>query len=255
MNSSVKFLAPRTTGGLPLPGWPLGGLALDDDEDLSSSDPHAATAIARATASKAAIALYHVLYVIYVPLLRRLCACQRGALLLAGPAAQRARRGPALEKGEHAVRQERQRRYENRRSDHPFELVTGLVRYDVAQPFAAGKGGERRRGHHVEGRGAQSGEDQRRRERHLDAREDLPRSEAHAARGLDQIAVDPVHTDVRVGEDDRHGEDHERDRDVPEADADRGQQDRDHREAGQGAADVRHVDREEAAAVDVTEPD
>src|SRR3712207_4230826 len=130
MNSSVKFFAPSTTGGLPLPGCPLGGLA-SPPPDFSSSDPHAASAIARATANSATIPRYQVLRVIWSLPFVALRACERGALLLAGPAAQRARRGPALEEGEHAVRQERQHRNQDRCGDHPFELVARLIRDHV----------------------------------------------------------------------------------------------------------------------------
>src|SRR3954471_8246668 len=187
MNSSVKFFAPRVTGGLPWPGCPLGAAGVELELELFLLEPQAVKPTASATASSATIDRYHVLLVIRFPPLLS-CTCERGALLRPGPSPpQRSRRGEVLEQREHTVGQERQGRHEDRRRNHALELVTRLVRDDVAQPFAAGERGERGGGHHVERRGGQAGEDERQRERDLDPSQDLPRRHPHAARGLDQI--------------------------------------------------------------------
>src|SRR5215210_2795440 len=114
MNSSVKFLAPSVTGGLPFPGWPLGGFA--PESDFLSSEPHAEIAMASATVSRASIALYHVRDVISVlPLLwflRRLERCALG--LVSPPSAQRTRRRVALEECEKPVRRESEHRDQKR---------------------------------------------------------------------------------------------------------------------------------------------
>ena len=60
---------------------------------------------------------------------------------------------------------------------------------------------------------------------------------------------------VGVREDRRDRQQHQRERQVREADADVGDEERDQREARHRAADVRRVDREEAALADVPEPE
>src|SRR5947209_20528478 len=55
MYCSVKFLSPIVTAGLPLPGWAvLDGVDDEPDVELLLLLPHAASAIASATASRAA---------------------------------------------------------------------------------------------------------------------------------------------------------------------------------------------------------
>src|SRR4051794_4747548 len=135
MNSSVKFFAPSTTGGLPLPGCPLGGCALPELElELLLSDPQAASAMASATVRRASIALYHVLDVIRVPsplVLRRLEHCALG-LDLARPA-KGTRRRSVLQICEEPIHRERERGNQQRCRDDPLEPIAGLVRDDVSQ--------------------------------------------------------------------------------------------------------------------------
>src|SRR3954454_1881712 len=202
MNSSVKFFAPSVTAGLPLPGWPLGGLALELELELSS-EPHAVSAMASDTVSRASMALYQVRYVIRFPPLRLSCGLERGALgLLSAPPAQRLRRRIALQEREESVRRECQHRDQQRSRDYAFESVAGLVRDDVAESSGrSGDRGQRRGGHDVERRRAQAREQQRERQRKLDPPERLRARHAHPAGGLEQVAVDAVDGHVGVGED------------------------------------------------------
>ena len=71
---------------------------------------------------------------------------------------------------------------------------------------------------------------ERQRERQLDPADDLRAGHAHAAGGVDGVAVDLADADVGVGEDRRDREQHERERDVGEADAEEGDEERDQRE-------------------------
>src|SRR3954464_12763775 len=97
MNSSVKFFAPRTTGGLPLPGCPLRRAGVPDPEPerelFLSSEPHAVSAIASATVSSATIERYQVLLVISVP--SRGCHVLVSAVPFSTPCRPRRARGVA----------------------------------------------------------------------------------------------------------------------------------------------------------------
>ncbi len=103
--------------------------------------------------------------------------------------------------------------------------------------------------------GADAGEDQRHRQRQLDARAGsrTPLMPMPAG-GVDEIGVDAVDAEVGVGDDRRHREDHERELDDRQAEAEERVADRQHHEARQRAADVADVDRDERAAVEVAEP-
>ena len=110
----------------------------------------------------------------------------------------------------------------------------------------AGQRRDRRGGDDVDRRRLDAAEDQRQRERQLDPADDLRAGHAHAARGVDRVAVDLAHPHVGVGEDRRDGEQHERERHVREPDAEvERDEERDQRQARHGAADVGGVDREE----------
>ena len=87
----------------------------------------------------------------------------------------------------------------------------------------------------------------RKRKRKLYSAHDLKRGQAHSPAGIDHLAIDLPHADVGVGEDRRNREQHKRERHVGEADADVGDEERDQREARDGAADVRDADRDELA--------
>ena len=81
------------------------------------------------------------------------------------------------------------------------------------------------------------------------------RTHPHAAGGLDHIRIDVVDRDVRVGEHQRERQHDEREDDVRRPDPEDAESDRDHGQARQGAADVREVDRDERASMDVAEGD
>ena len=79
---------------------------------------------------------------------------------------------------------------------------------------------ERRRRHHGDRRRPDAGHDQRGRQRHLHAAEQLAAAHAHAARRVDRLGVDAGHPGVRVRDHrrDRQGDEHEEGRDRPDAD-------------------------------------
>ena len=144
----------------------------------------------------------------------------------------------------------------DRRGDDAGEAVARLVGDDLAETaVGADEGAQRNRRDDVDGRRPDAAEQQRQRERQLGAEEDVALAQAHAARRVDDVAVHPVDRGVGVGQDRRDGQHDERQQERPAAEAQRGDRDRDHREAGQRATDVGDVDGRERAAVDVAEPD
>ena len=146
-------------------------------------------------------------------------------------------------------------RHDDRRREAPVVAVGVDVDDRVAERDHPGERGDRRRGDHVDRRDADAAEDQRQRQRQLHAPHDLGPRHAHAARGVDRVAVDLAHARVGVGQDRRDREQHQRQRQVREAHAEIGDEERDQREARHRAADVGDVDREEAALADVAEPE
>ncbi len=61
---------------------------------------------------------------------------------------------------------------------------------------------------------------------------------AHPPRGVDQVRVDAVDAEIRVRDDRRHRQDHERELDDRQAESEERVADREHRQARQRAADV-----------------
>src|SRR2546426_3906909 len=169
------------------------------------------------------------------------------------------RQGGPLERRERELRRDGQQRHQQRSGEELVVLLEGeAVDDEPAKGPAGDEGAERGGGHDVHRGGADPGEHERQAERDLDRPQDLRLAEPHAARGLHDVTVDAAHRDERVREERRDRERHEREERRPEAEAEaererQRQREREQRERRQGAADVRDVDRDEAAASDVTE--
>src|SRR5581483_9573018 len=132
--------------------------------------------------------------------------------------------------------------------------VRRAVHDDVPEAAAAGDRGDRGGGDHEDGGDSHAGEDQWERERELHPPQHLRFRHAHAARGIDDIAVDAVHGEVGIRQHRRDGEHDERDRVVPEADTEDGQAERDEDETRQRAPDIRDAGGGEEPTVQMTEP-
>ena len=87
------------------------------------------------------------------------------------------------------------------------------------------------------------GDDDRRRERQLDAREDLPRAHAHAARGVDHVGRHLADAGRDVADQDHERERHHADDGVGAAEAHDGDQKRQERERRDRVQEARQRDR------------
>src|SRR5439155_12000461 len=130
-----------------------------------------------------------------------------------------------------------------------------LVDDDLTEAAAARDRRDRGRRDDEDRRDPDAGDHERQAERELDLEQDLPLAEPHAASRLDDVGIDAVDREVRVREDGRHGENDERCGVVPEPDAEDRQPERDQHDARQRAAETRDADREEEAAVPMSEPE
>src|SRR5579872_4878992 len=165
------------------------------------------------------------------------------------------RRGGFLHQREEHGGEERQGGDAERGGEDTRIPVAGAVDDDRAEPAAARDGGDRRGRDDEDRRDPDAGEDERQRERELDAHEHPELRHPHPPRRVDHVAIDRVDGEVRVRQNRRHGEDDERDGVVPEADAEHRDAERDQDEARQRAPDVRHAGGEEQPTMEVTEPE
>ena len=215
----------------PPPGWwPLRRPPLSS----SSSSPQAAS-VSAATSSIRSMSqrcfLMSLLPFVGLGSVRRR---RRGARL----ELQAARRGGALRRGQDDLGDDGQQGHDDGRREPPVVAVGVDVDDRVAERDDPRQRGDRGRGHHVDRRDPHAAEDQRQRQRELDPAHDLRAGHAHAARGVDRVAVDLAHAGVGVGEDGGDGEQHERQGEVGEAHADVGDE-----EGDQGQARAPRVPR------------
>ena len=108
---------------------------------------------------------------------------------------------------ERGVGGEREQGDADRGGNHALGAVRGLVDEDVAEAAAARDRGDRRGGHDEDGGRPDAREQERQRERQLDAPSHLPRRHPHPARGLDRIRVDLVDRHIGIREDRRDRQD------------------------------------------------
>src|SRR5215472_9983260 len=174
-SSSGKFADPTTT--LPeLPPWDSGLLPLELapaaglDDELEPLE-HAATA-ARATAARAAIAPV-------APVLVRIWVSFRTVYLFGSAglclAAEAGRDHEPVQDGEEPQYEDGEHDDEQCAAGHRTVLVARqAVDDEAAEAAEADVRGDRRGRHHEDRPGAQAGEDQRQRDRHLHARHLLP---------------------------------------------------------------------------------
>src|SRR5579884_1929473 len=165
----------------------------------------------------------------------------------------RSTRGRPADRGEQTADRECERGDPERGGDDAGEPVARLVEDDLAEAAAACDRGDDRRRDHEDRRDPDPADHERQRERELDAPEDPAAAHAHAPRSLDDVAVDAVDGEVRVGQDRRDREHDERGGVVPEAEPEDREAEGDEDGARERATHVRDADRDEGAAVEMAE--
>src|SRR5579884_2526152 len=265
MYSSVKFLSPIVTGGLPAPG--LDELEVEDPDELDELDelddelPHAASPSASTSAPTVALNVLMLPPGVGV----RLSTASSGALghhrhdrereVVSLLELHAARREHALDQRQRALHQQRQRRDADRGAEHARQVIARLVVDDVAEAAAvSGEGGDRGGRDDEQRRRPDSREDQRDPQRQLDLAQDLPAGQPHPTRGIDDVGIDAVDTDVGVGDDRWDRQHHQRQLHVLQPDPQERDADRQHGQARQRPPDVAEVDRHERTPMDVAKP-